>query len=202
MNMFSRMNLRRRAPFSYLEFCIYSPVWSKKLLNSLWSTYLIEIRRQKLFVDGQGRHKFFTASPSIFFSFQKWLCEVYRRFGMKLALWLVQTIYFLSAKFGGNVLPAARFLVVIFFVVRAEFEASVLAREETQYAPWLHSPDFSADTLRYIVGKIGRLSLQLAKTARNDIINSIRENKLTFKNRNNGMRRWDALDKWDSSLRK
>ena len=27
------------------------------------------------------------------------------------------------------------------------------------------------------------------KTARDDIINSIRENKLTFKNRNNGMRR-------------
>lgn len=44
-------------------------------------------------------------------------------------------------------------------------------------------------TLRYIVGKIGRLSLQLVKTARDDIINSIRENKLTFKNRNNGMRR-------------
>ena len=52
-------------------------------------------------------------------------------------------------------------------------------------------------TLRYIVGKIGRFSLLLAKTARDDIINSIRENKLTFKNRNNGMRRWDALDKWD-----
>ena len=81
MNMFSRMNLRRRAPFSYLEFYIYSPVWSKKLLNSLWSTYLIEIRRQKLFVDGQGRHKFFTASPSICSVFKKWLCEVYRRFG-------------------------------------------------------------------------------------------------------------------------
>ena len=32
--------------------------------------------------------------------------------------------------------------------------------------------------MRYIVRKIGRLSLQLAKTARNDIINSIRENKL------------------------
>ena len=42
-------------------------------------------------------------------------------------------------------------------------------------------------TLRYIVGKIGRFSLLLAKTARDDIINSIRENKLTFKNRNNGV---------------
>ena len=43
-------------------------------------------------------------------------------------------------------------------------------------------------TLRYVVGKIGRVSFQLAKTARDDI-NSSRENKLTFKNRNNGMRR-------------
>lgn len=55
--------------------------------------------------------------------------------GLKLARWLVLTIYFLSAKVGGDVLSAARFLVVIFFVVRAEFEAGVLAREETQYVP-------------------------------------------------------------------
>lgn len=73
--------------------------------------------------------------PPFFSVFKKWLCEVYRRFGTETSPVVSLNYLLLIGNLGGNVLPAARFLVVIFFVVRAEFEASVLTREETQYAP-------------------------------------------------------------------
>ena len=134
--------------------------------------------------------------PPFFSVFQKWLCEAYRRFGTETSP-VVSLNYLLPigkswwrcslccAVSCGHLLRCSRWIWSRRSRPRGNTVCSVTSL-----------------TLRYIVGKIGRFSLLLAKTARDDIINSIRENKLTFKNRNNGMRRWDALDKWDGSLRK
>lgn len=131
--------------------------------------------------------------PPFFSVFQKWLCEAYRRFGTETSP-VVSLNYLLPigkswwrcslccAVSCGHLLRCSRWIWSRRPPARGNTVCSVTSL-----------------TLRYIVGKIGRLSLQLAKTVRHDIINSIRENKLTFKNRNNGMRRWDALDNWDSS---
>ena len=110
----------------------------------------------------------------IFSVFRKLLCEVYRRFGTETSP-VVSLNYLLSigkrwwrcylccAVSCGHLLRCSRWIWSRRSRSRGNTVCSVTSL-----------------TLRYIVGKIGRLSLQLAKTARDDIINSIRENKLTF----------------------
>ena len=134
--------------------------------------------------------------PPFFSVFKKWLCEVYRRFGTETSPVVSLNYLLLIGKIWWQCSPCCA-VSCGHLLRRSRWIWSQRSRSRGNTVCSVTSL-----TLRYIVGKIGRFSLLLAKTARDDIINSIRENKLTFKNRNNGMRRWDALDKWDSSLRK
>lgn len=170
MNMFSRMNLRRRAPFSYLAFCIYSPVWSKKLLNSLWIHIWSKFVAKSYLLMAKAVTNSLPHRPPFFSVFKKWLCEVYRRFGTETSP-VVSLNYLLPmgkswwrcflccAVSCGHLLRCSRWIWSRRSRSRGNTVCSVTSL-----------------TLRYIVGKIGRLSLQLAKTARDDIINSIRGN--------------------------
>ena len=81
--MCSRMNLRQSAPFSYLEFCIYSPVYDPK---SFLIHYAVHIwpkfdAKSYFFVANKAVANSLPHRPPIFSVFIKSLCEAYRRFG-------------------------------------------------------------------------------------------------------------------------
>ena len=80
MNICSTMNSRRKARYGYKPFLsrlshLFTSLWSKKLLNSLWRTYLVEIWSPKAASNSLPR------GPQFLSVFKTWLRKAYQQSG-------------------------------------------------------------------------------------------------------------------------